>query len=349
MQVNNVVHSEIIQHLQNFKGSSAENNTDLDNFRNDKSTKTTEDHSSNFFVKLITHPSLIVVPLLPVACYDIYSSIKESSLEKSSLPEETINKINKNLIKTTLAFFLTSIPLYLATDYINQKYKDKNFIKAKKQVYDFNKLNKTDIKLVVSPIDKKNITILGGFNSNTGQMLLPEKISGDIFNSVFRQKYIIKHELVHAQQYILMACSKNGINKMNYIAVKRASEKLSDKQKIKIKDIYKEINNNENCKYKNKTKKINDYEINYVDYFTALYKVLYDKNANPDNIPIIINKEFYENAKSTREPLTEEEENKAQLYLEAYEKYPVKVGYFQSINPFSDYRQNLLEKEAYGF
>ena len=190
---------------------------------------------------------------------------------------------------------------------------------------------------------------MGGFNPLTAQMLLPEKIFDDIFNATFRQKSIIKHELVHAQQHILMASSENGIHKMNYLCAQKASERLSNKQKINIKNIYEEIKDNGDNKYKNKKNTINGYELNLVNYITALYKILYDKNANPDNIPIIINEDFYEKAKLSKGSLTKGDQDKAKLYLVAYKEYPAKVSFVKTITPFSDYRQNLLEREAYGF
>lgn len=349
--LNNVTNSYSFQYQQNFKSFPAESNNSSNDFNNKNIEET---QNSNFLIKLLTHPSLIIIPLVPFVCCDIYRSFKEHSLKKqlenSAIKEEKLKEFNNNSLKKMgLALAITIIPIYFVTDYINQKYKDKNIAKAKKQIDDFNEKNNVDIKFACSQIDKKNINIIGGFSPISGQIHLPEKILEDIFNSTLRQKSIINHELIHAQQHILMACSENGINKINYICAKKASERISEKQKLKIQNIYQEIVNNNDNKYKNKITKINGYEINFVNYVTALYKVLYDENANPDNIPIIINKEFYEQAKLAKGKLTKEEENKAQLYLQAYEKYPAKIGFIETLNPFSSYRRNLLEKEAYGF
>lgn len=336
MNINSVVNSQIIHKQQKFKGNSAENN----------SAKNSKNQRPNFFKKLITHPSLIIIPLVPIFGYDIYNRIKEKSLKKACASSEEIKKFNKSSIKTAFAFFALAIPLYFATDYINKKYKEKNFAKVKKQVDEFNQKYNVNIKPITSPIDKKNPMKLGVFSPITAQIMIPEKVYEDMINANFKRKSIIRHELIHAQQHIMMACSKNGINKMNYLCVKKISKKLSAEQKLDIQKTYDKIQGND--KYKNKTVKISDYEINALDYYTALYKVIYDKNANPDNIPIIINKEFYEKAKVSKGHLTEKEEIKAQKYLEAYEKYPTKIDFLDMQNPFSDYRQNLLEKEAYG-
>lgn len=336
MRINSIVNSRIVQNQQKFKGNSAESSD----------ANTSKNQRPDFLKKLISHPSLIAIPLLPVFCYDIYSITKEKSLKKASMPLDEIKKFKKNSFKMKLALSTIAIPLYFATDYLNKKYKERNLNKAKKQVNDFNERYNVDVKLIISPIDKKNNLTLGGFDALSAQIMLPEKSFEDIIYANFRQKAIIRHELIHAKQHILMACSENGINKMNYIFAKQSSKGLSDKVKSNIILSYNEIKGND--KFNNETTKLNGYDINAVDYITAMYKVLYDKNSNPDNIPIIINKEFYEKAKASKGALTEKEEIKAQKYLEAYEKYPTKNSFIDDINPFSDYRQNLLEKEAYG-
>lgn len=349
MPINRVINTQIIRYPQNFKGSSANSNT-LSSFHDYQTDPKSKNQEPSFFKKLIMHPSLIILPFFPASCYDTYAFFKEKSLKKNIedplIKENKLKEFNKISFKTVLALFLMAIPLYFITDYINKKGKDKNFTKANKQIEDFNKQNRTTLKLIKSSKNTPN-NVAASFDPLSAQVLLTEKVPGDMIYANIKQKHIINHELVHAKQHILMACSKNGINKMNYIVVRRISKKLDDKKKLVIYNIYQEIKDEKNDKYKDKTVKINNYKINFVDYVTALYKVLYEKDSNPDNIPIIINKEFYEKAKAVRGSITQEEEKKAQAYLEAYEKYPENVGFMQALNPNSDYKQNLLEKEAF--
>lgn len=339
MQINSVVNSQISQHQQNSKEKSVDALT----------TSKSKNQEPSFFKKLFMHPSLIVVPLFPASCYDIYSLFQEKSIKKHIkdplIKETKLKKFNKTAFKTRLALFLTAIPLYFITDYINKKGRDRNFAKANKQIEDFNKQNGTTLKLIPRGKNVPN-TELASFDPLSAQVLLTEKVPGDILYANIKQKYIINHELIHAKQHILMACSENGINKMNYIAVKRISRKLDDKKKQAILIAYQNINEVKNDDYKNKTIKINNYQINYVDYITALYRILYDKSSTSNNVPIIINKDFYEKAKAANATLTPDEKDKAEAYLEAYANYPEKVDFIQSLNPNSDYHRNLLEKEA---
>ena len=100
-------------------------------------------------------------------------------------------------------------------------------------------------------------------------------------------------------------------------------------------------------KYKNTTVPIGGLiNINMIDYLTAMNTLLNDKNAGMDDIPIIINTAHYQEVIDKKGPLTPEEEKKADKYYNAMINYvPCDInGVF---NPWSDYRQNLLEKEAY--
>lgn len=350
MQTNSINKFQIIKRQQNFVGNSADSGSAK---TGDANNSNTSPQKQGFFTKIMQHPSLIVVPFFPLGCYDTYASFRElflsnqikKSLEKGKAEDKLIN-FQKTSLKVNLALFLAAIPLYFITDYLNKKCKDKNFAKAGKQVEEFNKQNNTNLILAYSSRKTPNI-VAASFNSISANLLLTEKVPEDMITANLKQKYIVKHELIHAKQHILMACSENGLNKMNYIAVKKVAKKLDEDKRAEVYDEYQKIQNSDGDKYKNKMVKINNYEVNYVDFMTALYKVIYDKETNPDKVPIIINKSFYQQAKAAKGPLTKAEEKKAQAYLEAYDKYPEKVGFFEAMNPNSEYYQNLLEKEAY--
>lgn len=350
MQTNSINKFQIVNRQQNFQGNSVDS-TSAKKTTSDK--KNPSSKQQGFFTKIIQHPSLIVVPFLPLGCHDTYAAFRELFLQNKikkaidkAKAEKKLASFQTNSLKMNLALLMAAIPLYFVTDDLNKKYKDKNFQKAKKQVEEFNKQNNTDLILTYSSRKTPNI-VAASFNPISANIQLTEKVPEDMIKANIRQKYIIKHELIHTKQHILMACSENGLNKMNYIAVKKVANKLDKDKKTEVYDEYQQIQNSDGDKYRNKTVKINNYEVNYVDFITALYKVIYDKETNPDNVPIIINKDFYQKAKAAKGTLTKEEEKKAQAYLEAYDKYPEKVGFMQSINPNSDYHQNLLEKEAY--
>lgn len=346
MQINNRFKLGFMTFKQNFKEDSANQNTQTNLLEKSES----QNQKEGFFRKIFTRPSLTAIPTLPFVGVGIYAFFKELKIKKqiknSIIKESRLKEFNKTMYRTGIASLLSAVPLYFVIDYINNKNKNKNFEKAKKQIEDFNKQNGASIKLI--PQNRKPSFIdLASFDPITARISLTERVTGDIIYAKIKQKHLINHELVHAKQHILMACSENGISKMNYIIVKKLANKLNDEKKLEIYNEYQKIKTAKNMEYKGKTVKMNNYKINLVDYVTALYKVIYEKETNPDNIPIILNKEFYEKAKSTRGALTKEQEKKAQAYLEAYEEYPAKVGFIQAINPNSDYKQNLLEKEAF--
>lgn len=331
---------------QNFKEDSANQNTQTNLLEKSES----QNREDGFFRKIFTRPSLTALPTLPFVGVGIYAFFKELKIKKQikdpAIRETRLKEFNKTMYRTGIASLLSAIPLYFVIDYINNKNRNKNFEKAREQIEDFNKQNGTSIKLI--PKNKKpSFVELASFDPLTARISLTERVTGDIIYASIKQKHLINHELVHAKQHILMACSENGISKMNYIIVKKLANKLSDEKKLEIYNEYQKIKNTKNDEYKGKTVKMNGYKINLVDYVAALYKVIYEKETNPDNIPIILNKDFYEKAKSARGALTKEEEKKAEAYLEAYEQYPAKVGFIEAINPNSDYKQNLLEKEAF--
>ena len=357
MQIATMNNIKRIENRQNFKGGFVDN---VDEKKNKQITIEKDAQSNNsyldkkndsnlgFFTKLLNHPSLIIIPLLPSSCYDTYSIYKNILLKKqiknSLIEEEKLKEFKNKSKKFEIGLFLTAIPLYFITDYINKKNKNKNLKKAKEQVEKFNIQNQTNINLTNKSSKSKSILTAGSFNGVTGELFLPDKIPGDIIMGNIMQKYIIKHELIHAQQYMLMAKSKDGIERLNYIVAKRTSESFDEQTKKDICDNYLNILNATN-NY-DKPIKINNYEVPAKNLIIATYNIIKEKEKNPKNIPIIINKNFYEKAIMPKSPLTQEEELKALKYFDAIEKYPKKVSFLQSINPFSDYNQNLLEKEA---
>lgn len=366
MQINSVNSSRIVQKQQNFKASSEKsdfpelnetNSSKLKNntastkiSRNKFENKPKENEKLSLLKKLYLYPSLRDFPTILPISYGIYRSIKIHSLKKkvkiSTLQENKLNEFKKSSSKKLLILCASAIPVYFLTDYINKKLEGKNIAKAQKQVDNFNEHNGTSVKLVVKPTTKNNMQVAGAFKPLSGQIELAECIPRDIMRAESQQTYIVNHELTHAKQRILMASSENGIAKLNYLHVKKKANELNDEDAKKfIYDSYQVIKNE---KSKDEAMITHDgRQLDAFDVVTALYKVIYEKETNPDNIPIIINKEFYEKAKAARGPLTPEEEKKAQAYFEADEKYTPKInGVYVLSKQNPGYTENLLEKEA---
>lgn len=300
------------------------------------------DKPISFLAKIIQYGSF-KLPFYPMILLGLYSAGKK-------VKDLITGSKNFNLMKEGkrigIAFAL-AIPFLFLTDVINKKTEQKHFENAKKIIDDYNQKNKTDLRIENSPLHlSKWIATAAFFHPDAGKIVLSNRICSDWFAALL-QKYTLAHELEHTRQYTLIAGSKDGIKKLNFIQAKTSARQLSEEQKKEIYNAYQEIKNGVGEDYKNTKINIDFAEYNIIDYVTAMYKILYEKNTTQDDIPIIINKEFYEKANAQRGPLSEEEEKKAQVYLEANAKYPDKLSIIDALNPRSDYHQNILEKEAY--
>ena len=147
----------------------------------------------------------------------------------------------------------------------------------------------------------------------------------------------------------------SGIESLNLAAVKEIVNSLSQKEKNEI------LTDSSKLMYINDSKDILDkkrinmggYDVAASDYIQALSSVIKNPNVSKEQVPIIINKNFYEKAKQAHGPLTKKEEKKAKEYLKAYENYPFDVSskFRDKINPHSDYwkvyRKNIMEQRAF--
>ena len=82
------------------------------------------------------------------------------------------------------------------------------------------------------------------------------------------------------------------------------------------------------------------------DYITALHTLLNNSNAGLNDIPMIIDAKHYKKIIDKQGKLSLDEEKKADLYYKAMLNY-TPGGFISALNPFSQYYQNLLEREAY--
>lgn len=226
--------------------------------------------------------------------------------------------------------------------YFNSKTDENN----KKLVQIFNEINtdtnaKLADKMIYSQALEALYTPLSGkvqFNQNT--------INDPILNRSISKK--IKHELVHARQYETVARSTDGIKKVNFVTLNQIKNNI---EKAGVKDgfdlIYEDIQNSGNKYDDTKIKLMGGAaEVNLKDYITALHTLLNKPEATYNDIPIVIDSKHYQEVIDKKGKLTSEEEAKAEKYYQAMLNYPG-ITLLQILNPWSDYRQNLLEKEAY--
>lgn len=240
---------------------------------------------------------------------------------------------------------LAALPIYFFVNFLNNKNKDKNLKKVQENIDNFNKENNTSVKLINEQPENITVGALADFIS--GNIALRKIYYEDLIFSNISKNHVLQHELSHIKQYILMACSENGIQRMNYIVAKRMACILGENAKKELYEAYKELQQDSKNNYKNIPLTKMGYDMNLSNYITAMYKLIFENETKPENIPMIINETFYNNAKSKRGKLTPEEEKKAQVYLAAFENYPKQFGIVEILNPNSTYNQNPLEKEAY--
>lgn len=209
----------------------------------------------------------------------------------------------------------------------------------------FDSENKTSAVLKDKPFFSSD---LGAFyNMASGAISVSKDVVADPYVSKMKQKGMVKHELEHARQYELIARSENGIEKLNYACIKSNAKALDNKfLKAYYQKMIEEISMGLSEEYLNKKINVDGFEMNLVDFVTSVWKVHSDKDCRPEDLPIIINKEHYENVRKKNTPLTPEEESQAQMYFDAASNYPA-ISFLTIFNPWSDYYQNPLEKEAY--
>lgn len=331
--------------------SNAQNNKPaLDKFIKEceQLSKAANKPNSSLIKKLFSYPTLNIIPQLPVYISGIYMCVKYFSLKKQAKNSltEVVKFIDykKNIPIKLLISLALGIPIGLITNSINKNNKEKHNQEAQKIINDFNKKNKTDIKLTVQSL---GVLIAAQMDPASGKINMDDRFVEDSLYAKSHMQPFLKHELVHAKQYMLMASSEGGIEKLNYIFMKKIAKLLDANGRKEVVDMYNEIQNGVNDKYKNATVDRMGYKINMIDYITALHKLISEPNTQPKDLPMIINKDFYEQIKAKKGKLTDAEEKKAQAYFKAYEEYPAQVGFLQIFNPKSTYRQNLMEKEAY--
>lgn len=315
----------------------------LDTFLNENQKDYNKQNKNNKigYFKMFATPC-IGLPWAAVSSYETVKSIKLIRMIKKPAPGQIQNiaSFKKKFLKEFGLLYAGLTALTYGLYRYGIATKDRYLDKEQKKIDEFNKKNKTNIKF--HPLFDSSDASLGGMNPMSGTLTVDGTMAVD---PVMRRTYLpvtVEHELVHANQYLTIARQDKGMERMNLIIVKRMAKASGALQKYIINEMKKEIDAGISDKYRNAKIYIEDSEINLVDYVNALHTAIHNPDCKEKDIPVIVNRAFYENAKKLP-PLTPKEKEKAEEYLKAYENYPLKV----SLWPGSDYRKNLLEKEAF--
>lgn len=305
----------------------------------------------SFSKKLWSYPSLYLLPLLPIMVAETIDLIRLTSLKNA--PKKDLEKAKEKLAGMAQGmkkkyFFLAGVAVVICgfMNFLNESDKGKNLSKAQKLVNDFNSKNKSDLKLKVASMDKSFVAAVT--DPVSGQIIVGHKFIEDSIFAKTHLSHLMKHELVHSKQYLMMAAQQDGIAKLNYVSVLKIAQRLNEPAKQEILSVYKELQGDSANRYVDAKMDVFGYKINLKDYITALYKVLFEpETSNAHNIPIIINKEYYQAFRDRHGKLSDEQEQMAKKYLEAYAHYPYDIKLLDTFKKNSPYKKNLLEQEAY--
>ena len=290
------------------------------------------------FANIAQYPALAA--LFGTYFYGINKIIKS---KKQGLPQNEISKISKNVLKKGGLASLFAIGGWaLLSSYFNSQ---RNQYIANTKDY-FNQINKTGAKL--SEKEFNSAYVAAFYNGASGEVCINKNNLNDSWSN-YKNKFTLKHELVHARQYETVARMDDGIRKLNYAVFKNDANRLKNEvaQKQMIDSAYSDIISDKTHKYDTSKFSYDGYEIPFKDYIVAMHKLINDEEKDYTDIPMLINEKHYESVREKFGKLTPEEEQKANEYYNGILNYVGADSWFTANNPYSEYRNGILEKEAY--
>ncbi len=272
----------------------------------------------------------------------IYGINKIIKSKKQDIPKDELNKITKNVLKKggLASLFAVGGWIILSSYFDTQR----NRYIAETKDY-FNHINKTGAKL--SEKDFNSTYTAAFYNGASGEVCINKNNLNDSWSN-YKNKFTLKHELVHARQYETVARMDDGIRKLNYAMFKNDANRIKNDsvQKQMIEDAYNDIISDKTNKYHDSRFSYDGYEIPFKDYIVAMHKLINDEEKDYTDIPMLINEEHYKGVREKFGSLTSEEEQKAKEYYNGILNY-TSADSISAFNPFSEYRNGILEKEAY--
>lgn len=272
--------------------------------------------------------------------YEFYNIHKISKLKKAEKFVKA-DTLSKSFLKKFAIVTSAGVALIAGLQYLFNQNSDKKYEKIQKL---FNEIN-TDTCATIDDKPFRISTLSAAFNPISGKVSINRNLVNDpIMNKMCKK--LLKHELVHAKQFETIARMDDGIEKLNYATMKRIA-KFAQNPYVKNEfiSIYNDIQANP-LKYDNKIIYIDNAPVDLKNYITSIYTLITDQKADYKDIPMVISRDYYQNVRKQKGKLTPEEQQKAELYYLAQIDYP-QLNIFTILNPFSKYRDNLLEREAY--
>ncbi|XVJ51101.1 MAG: hypothetical protein HEQ32_03040 [Vampirovibrio sp.] len=229
---------------------------------------------------------------------------------------------------------------------LSQFYTPQAHEKAQSKMEAFNREKGVQSQLRILPV--ANSLVYGEANAVSGNLSLNPMLVKDVVYSKWLLEPIMNHELKHLEQYILMASSPHqGLERLNLLNAKKMAAQIKKEPTAlaEIQKAHQEILQGLSEEDQQKTMPVDGFNMSTPNFVEAMYTLIYKKNVQPKDIPMIINEAFYKKAAQAHGPLSPQEVQKAELYFKAWEQYsPVQ---WTSLLPWSKYKNNLLEQEAF--
>lgn len=197
---------------------------------------------------------------------------------------------------------------------------------------------------------------MAGFDQQTGYLILNTKFK-DTNLDIKEVTPLVVHELTHAKQFENITKTQDGLIRINKILLR--SEIKAKKQD----EINKILNTDEkdlpalakiNIHKTDGTYTLTNEEIDEkceIEKLKAIKMYLKNPETPANQLPMMINEDYYKMATKGKPPLTEEEKKKVENYLTYMESdkfinaHKGKIG--KSIKTTNAYFDNPIEKEAY--
>lgn len=254
---------------------------------------------------------------------------------------EKLAKLKNSAFKNSALALISSFGAATGLSYYFNRNKDKHFNDVKQYL---NNVNKTNAKLAQTTF---NSPAAAFYSPANGQIYINKNQLNDPLSRL-SLKAMLRHELVHAKQFEMIARSKDGIKKLNYYCINNLVKEANKNPVLKqeYEKIYNDIQNDKTGKYDDIVLKTTEADFPLKKYITAIHIRLNNEKASYNDLPIFIDAKHYEDIIKKEGNLSKEEEEKANKYYEAALNYATPTA-LEMLNPFSDYYNNLLEKEAY--
>ena len=331
-------------YAMSFEGNSSYTNEHIvDEFIKKFDEAREKEKKGNFLSKYMWSQTAAYAVTLPLLLYEGIIFFKRHNLKNAGKPDEA-----KRFIKKSVKNFAWIIPSciggFAGIQYLLAKNNDKNFEKVKQQFNDIN----TDTSAMLDEETFASGYIGGIYSAGSNKIKINKTYVNDPLSRT-RLKNIFKHELIHAKQSELVACSTDGIKKLNYATMYNLARVVKHEPDTfqEIEQIYDKLEEDTEGKYDNTKLFIYSLEFNLKDFIKTLHILINNSGATYNDIPMCIDEEHYLKVVAEKGKLTPEEETKANEYYKAFMDYTAPKNFINAYNPFSSYRKNKLEKEAY--